>query len=524
MKSAELSIQALQSPAAYPHPVGSVRLVETHISWVLLTGRYAYKIKKPLALDFLDFSTLARRRHYCEEELRLNRRMARNLYLGVVPICGPPGQPKVEGDGEPIEYAVKMAQFPDDAQLDRLLEAGKLSSEDLRRFAGRLASFHAEADRRESMRYGGSAVAVHMLANLEQIQPLLEAAERRCLQPLAGWTRAELDARRQQLADRAVRGMVRECHGDLHLSNLVLLNDGVTAFDCIEFDPALRWTDVIDDVAFLLMDLQLRDRDGLGYDFADAYLAHGGDYEAVQLLDLYRVYRSLVRAKVAGIARLQTDEASRKRRLQDKLNRHLRLARRYIEVRSPTLVLMHGLAASGKSWLAERLVAQLPAFRLRSDLERKRLAGLDPEARSGSPAGGGLYSAQRNRITYARLADLARGLLQAGHHVIVDATFLARERREAFYALARAVGARCVLIECNASRAILEERLAARSAKSGVSEADTAILEFQLSHREPIDTNEDVTVLKVDTTGDTDLADLAKRVLGQSPDTVRASG
>jgi hypothetical protein len=506
-------VDSLLSGNAYPHPVEAVRLVETHISWVLLTGQFAYKVKKPLALDFLDFSTLARRRHYCEEELRLNRRTAPKLYLDVVPITGSPREPKVEGDGEPIEYAVKMVQFPEEARLDRVLASGGLGAQALRDFGARLAHVHARADREESQRYGAAAsVARRMLENLEQLESSLEPAERMYFPPLLDWTRAELAKRREQLADRAARDMVRECHGDLHLSNLVALADGITAFDCIEFDPALRWIDVTDDVAFLLMDLQLRARDDLGYDFLDSYLAANGDYVGVQLLDLYRVYRSLVRAKVAGIARVQTAEPHRQA-MRDKLQRHLQLAGRCIEARSPVLTLMNGLSGSGKSWLAERLVPLLPTLRLRSDLERKRLAGLTAQARSGSPIGGGLYSPEHNRATYSRLAELARVLLEAGHHVIADAAFLARDRREPFYALARRAGARCVVIECDAPQPVLEQRVAARAAGNHVSEADRAVLHYQLGRRERISASEDANVLRIDTTRETDLARVAERIL-----------
>jgi aminoglycoside phosphotransferase family enzyme/predicted kinase len=505
-------VEALLAREAYPHPVKEVRLVETHISWVLLTGNYAYKLKKPVSLGFLDFSTLAQRRHFCEEELRLNQRTAPQLYLDVVPITGSPAKPKVEGDGEPIEYAVKMAQFPDEARLDRVLESGALSVQALRDFGAHLAQLHAAADRHESRRYGSPAlVAQRMLENVEQLETLLRPAERACFPPLLEWTRAELAARREHLAERATADMVRECHGDLHLSNLVALAEGIVAFDCIEFDPALRWIDVIDDVAFLVMDLQVRGSDDLGYAFVDSYLAASGDYGGAQLFDLYRVHRSLVRAKVAGIAR-RAQEA-RRHEMQDKLERHLALAARYIAPRSPVLALMHGLTASGKSWLAEQLVPRLPALRLRSDVERKRLAGLTAQARSDSPVGGGLYDSAHDRAVYARLAELASPLLRAGHHVIVDAAFLRRNQRQDFYALARSAGARCIRIECNAPRRVLEQRIRARATAPNVSEADEAVLDYQLTRRETASAAEDAVVIQIDTTGEVDLPRLVERIL-----------
>jgi hypothetical protein len=509
-------IGGLLAEDAYPHPVKDLRVVETHISWVLLTGDYAYKLKRPVSLGFLDFTTLAERRFYCDEELRLNTRMAPELYLDVVPITGSVEHPVVGGGGEPIEYAVKMVQFPDSARLDRRLESGGLSVEGLRRFAESLAHFHATADRRESDHYGGPGpITKQMLANLEQLEPLLDPAERARLPQLLHWTRTELGARHEQLSERAALGMVRECHGDLHLSNLVSLASGIVAFDCIEFDPALRWIDVIDDVGFLMMDLELRGRNDLAYAFADSYLAATGDYEGGRLLDLYRVYRSVVRAKVAAVARRQSHESPQDG-TGEKIQRHLQLANRYLAPHSPILVLMHGLSGSGKSWLAGRLAPRLPGLRVSSDLERKRLAGLASNSRSNSPVGAGLYSASANQATYARLAELARGLIDAGHHVIVDAAFLTRVQREDFYALARSAGAPCVVIECAAPRETLEQRITARAAKPSVSEADHAVLNYQTAQGEPVVArDENAIVLRVDTTGETDPVDLAARILDE---------
>lgn len=506
-------VTKLASGEGFGHPVQSVRLLETHISWVLLTGPFAYKLKKPVVLDFLDFSTLARRRHFCEEELRLNRRMAPELYLGVVPITGSPENPCVEGDGEPFEYAVKMVQFPDSARLDHRLESGELDAQSMRAFGRALARIHGAADRRQSQRYGEpDSVARPMLENLEQLQPLLAAAEAVPLTALASWTRAELNDRRGLIADRAAQGRVRECHGDLHLSNLVALDEGITAFDCLEFDPALRWIDVIDDVAFLLMDLEVRGRKDLGYAFLDSYLADTGDYLGVQLLDLYRVYRSLVRAKVAAIARTSA-RGSKREALRGKLQRHLRLASSYIEQQSPVLVLMHGLSGSGKSWLAERLVPLLSAIRLRSDVERKRLVGLEAEARSHSALGEGLYGPESTGRTYGRLLQLAQVLMASGHSAIVDATFLTRDRREVFYAAARAAGVRCVLVGCDAPYSLLEQRVIARSTAADPSEANVEVLRNQVEQQEPVAADEGAAVITVDTSLQEPPAAVADRIL-----------
>jgi aminoglycoside phosphotransferase family enzyme/predicted kinase len=510
LAQSERLVEALQAPEAYPHSVEQVRMLETHISWVLLTGRYAYKLKKPLALDFLDFSTLERRRHFCNEELRLNRRTAAALYADVVPITGSVEHPKVGGEGAPIEYAVKMIEFPGEKQLDRLLVAGGLEREALRDFAASLAAFHAAASREESRRYGGAdTVSRRMQSNLEQLEALLEDGEREHLAAVREWLPTQLETYAKRIDARVAR-FVRECHGDLHLSNLVMLDDGIAAFDCIEFDPALRWIDVIDDVSFLLMDLRVRGRDDLGYAFADAYLAASGDYAGACLLDLYGAHRSLVRAKVAAIGRQQAGRES-KREFLDRLRSHLELAIRYTEPRRARLVLMSGVSASGKSWIAERLVSRIMGLRLRSDLERKRLAGIEPTASSESPVGGGLYTEARNRETYDRLRALARILLEARNSVIVDAAFLERAQRETFYALAAEHDASCIVIECDAPREVLEQRIEQRASKPSVSEAGADVLRAQLQSREPI-AEEQVHVIRLDTAAATDLDRLAERI------------
>jgi aminoglycoside phosphotransferase family enzyme/predicted kinase len=507
-------IQALRERGVFPHAVEDIQLVETHISWVLLTGRFAYKIKKPLKLDFLDFSTLELRRRYCEEELRLNRRTAPQLYLEVLPITGSADRPRVGGTGAAIEYAVKMLQFPEAARADHLAAASRLEAAALKTFASDLARFHAAAARDAAGRFGRPDCIAHQVReNLRQLRAVLETDEQAPCASLASWLDAELAARHGLLAQRAEQESVRECHGDLHLSNLVLLDGRLLAFDCIEFGESLRWIDVIDDAAFLVMDLQVRGHDDLAYVFLNAYLAATGDFAGVGLLNLYRMYRTLVRAKVAAIARAQASAAGRLD-AQSRLRAHLALAQRYLGADPPVLVLTSGLTGSGKSWLAEQLAARCPALMVRSDVERKRLAGLAPDARSGSPIGGGLYSAAGSARTYARLEAVARCLLEAGHTVIVDAAFLSRAQRVPFYDLAGQLGLRCLLIECTAPPAVLEARITARAATADASEGNREVLAHQLATRDPVLASEPVTVLELDTTAAMDWPRLLAQLRG----------
>ena len=296
-------IAALHDPAAYPHPVERIEVVETHISWVVLTGRLAYKIHKPLNLGFADFSTLALRKYDCEEELRLNRRLAPALYLGVVPI-GPLDQRPCVGSGEPVcEYAVQMQQLPAEARLDRVLARGQLRPEHIDQLAADVARFHAAAAvAGPDDPYGGERVWQPVADTFAKLQELATEPDcRRQIAALDAWSQAQWAALRETFLDRKRQGRVRECHGDLHLENLLLVEGRVVPFDCLEFNPQLRWIDVLSDLAFAVMDLVHRGRADFARRLLDRYLAASGDYAGLRVLAFYEVYRALVRAKVAAI-------------------------------------------------------------------------------------------------------------------------------------------------------------------------------------------------------------------------------
>ena len=482
---AELS--GLLAPAAYPHPCGRIEVVETHISWVILTGDLVYKIKKPVAFSFIDFSTLARRRHFCEEELRCNRLYAPALYLDVVAVTAGPDGVRVGGDGETVEWAVKMRQFPQSAQLDRLLDAGALEVEQLEAFGATLADRHRQQPGRP---FPADELDHRVLAPVRDNFRDLEAqawmgAHDRLLERARRGTETVTSASRARLTERLGSGAVRECHGDLHLSNLVLLDDGVCAFDCLEFDPDLRWIDPMSDVAFLFMDCLIRGRADLAYGFLDGYLGASGDYRGSETLGFYAAYRSMVRAKVAALRRDQADDDSAPD-LEQRTLEHVRWTAQWLERPPGTLVLMCGLSGSGKSHLARQLAPRLPAVRLRSDVARKVAAGLSPETPAGDGVGQGLYAPDRTRALYRFLAETAGTLLRGGEHVIVDATFLDAERRRQFAAVARAAGSRVRVTWCDAPAPILEARVEARGRDGGdPSDADLSVLAAQRRAFEP---------------------------------------
>ena len=322
-------IASLLKPEVYPHPVESLKLIETHISWVILTGAYAYKIKKSLKLDFLDFSTLQQRRYYCEEELRLNRRMAPQLYLDVVPICGSEMNPEIGGEGRAIEYALKMHQFRQSAQLDRQLEAGLLNENDIRDLATTIAGYHREA---VVLDFPGAEGAVRQIREpqLENFSPINSVTDLRTARHIEAWTKRSISELEQTLVQRHKHGFVRECHGDLHLKNLVRLPSGIVAFDCIEFNAALRNIDVISDLAFLAMDLVAYARQDLAAVLVNRYLECTGDYAGMSVFGLYFVYHCMIRAKVAAVRYGEESEAAAQAHDSAELKHYLGVAIRWI--------------------------------------------------------------------------------------------------------------------------------------------------------------------------------------------------
>lgn len=495
-------ITALQDPDVFDHPVDSIELLETHISWVILAGDFVYKIKKPVDFGFLDFSSLEKRQHYCREELRLNRRFAPDLYLEVVAICGTPQQPALNGPGEPIEYAVKMRQFSQQGLLSNIVARHGLEATHIDELVGLVADLHARcAVAGPDSEYGLPDDIHHWVTeNFEHIRPALDDATQLAqLADLAGWCDREYSRRQQLIEERRKHGFVRECHGDLHLGNLALVDGRITPFDCIEFNPRLRWIDVISEVAFLVMDLEDRGYPGLAYRFLNGYLQRSGDYEAIGLLRYYLVYRALVRAKVA-ILRLASvaDDAEASRAARAEYASYMALALRYAHSRQPALIITHGLSGSGKSWYAAQLVERLGALQVRSDVERKRLFGYRAQASTGSGIDAGIYTAEAGIRTYERLAEVARCIIDAGYPVIVDATFLRQAQRARFRQLAAELAAPFVLLHCEADIDTLRRRVNARRRSGGdPSEAGLAVLERQFATQEPLRPDEQAATLAV---------------------------
>ncbi len=509
-------ITALQKPELFDHPVSNFQVLETHISQVLLTGDYAYKIKKPVDFGFLDFSTLERRRHFCEEEVRLNRRLAEALYLDVVAITGSPEEPVPGGSGEAFEYAVRMRQFPQDQLFDGLQESSRLTPDLLDDLARQVAGFHDQLPPIADDRPLGTpdAVIAAMQENFDQIRPLLDDAELLTqLSALEEWTTCTFERQQDLIQHRRQAGYVRECHGDLHLANITVFEGQVTVFDCIEFSEPFRWIDVINDLAFLLMDLESRREYGLASHTLNRYLEWRDDFDGLALLPLYKAYRAMVRAKIALFTMANPslsdqDRAGLLQRYRDYAN----LAESYSAIPNCCLLATSGLSASGKSTISHTLACELGLIRLRSDVERKRLAGLGPLDSSHSGVGEDLYSEAMTVKTYQRLADLSAQLLAAGFSVIVDAACLKRAERQMLDDIAEARGVPFALIHCEAPEATRRSWI--RSRNHDASEATEALLTEQQQWEEPLTEQEKTHTIHVHTDQPRVAGELAQRIRG----------
>ena len=505
--------QLQQSPAAFAHPTGTVEWIETHISWLLLAGDFVYKFKKPLKLDFLDFSTLALRRAACEEELRINCRTASDLYLGLVALSGQAGSLRLQpAETAPAgaEPAVRMRRFAQEALLSHLLEQQRLLPSHIDALAQQVAQFHAGAAVATPQQGWGTAQAVVAPVQdcLAALQPLVAQALPAlgpALRQLAQWCATQGAALAPVFQQRLQAGRVRECHGDLHLANLVLIDGRPQLFDAIEFNPALRWIDCVADIAFLAMDLEARGRADLAWRFLNAWLEHTGDYAGLQVLLYYRVYRALVRARVAGLRLAQVEGEgegggdARAASLRE-LQRYLALALRFTEPRTVELWLAHGFSGAGKSTQSQALIAERGVVRVRADVERKRLFGLAPQA-SSAAVPGGIYTAEASQRTHEALAQAARWALEAGHTVLVDATFLNPAMRQRFMALAAQAQVPCRILSFEAPLAVLRERVRSRQQAGGdASEASVQVLEAQWAAAQPLSPAEEALTVHVDTT------------------------
>lgn len=496
-------IELLQ-PVAYSHPVRRVEVVETHLAWIFLAGDFAYKVKRPVRFPFVDQRSLDRRAFLCAEEVRLNRRFAPDLYLDVVKIVNFNGSTRIGAEGTALDFAVRMRKFDRTQQLDRLLASGGIEPEELEAFGVRMAEQQKTLPRSTEAQPWGWPAAVRRIhsENAAQCEAALKTrfGIERTVGPVASDMEQRVAALGALMTVRIAEGAVRECHGDLHSRNIVRHEGHLTAYDCLEFEPEFRWIDIAEEVAFLTVDLLARDRLRHAHAFLSGWLTRSGDYTACRLIHLYEAHHALVRAKVIALSpddSGESDEASRER-----AQACLAAARTALDRKNPVLIMIGGLSGSGKTTLARKLANELAAVHVRSDVERKRLVGLAPEAASKSGLGQGLYTAELSERVQIRLQACAFATLAGGFNTIVDATFNVRTERQRFRELADRAGVKLTFLRCHAPVEVLRSRIQHRAAQgSDVSEATLDVLDWQIARAETIRPEERLDVLQIDTRG-----------------------
>jgi len=488
-------IVAMSRPEFYRERPQSVELIQTHISCVFIAGDFVYKIRKPVRFAFLDYSTLAQRYHFSQEEVRLNRRLAPGVYLGVFPILH-------HGDGfvlgeqvsslggpEVAEYAVKMRRLPDDRILERLVREGKAGKDDIDRIAARLAEFHASAADDRASIYGAPSAtwqAVH--GNLEECEPCVgETLSRQEFERIDNFLRRFIETRKELFAERIAHGRVREGHGDLRCEH-ICLEDGIIVFDCLEFSERLRYCDVASDLAFLAMDLDRLEAPGLAGELVAAYAARTGDQALLELMRFYKCHRAAVRGKVETLKSHEAEVPQKEReRSRELALTCFRLAHRYACGAVPALVLVCGLAGTGKSTIAKALARRTGFEVFNSDVIRKSLSGLAPSAHVSAEYRAGIYDDRSTEITYNALVAEAEKSLREGTGVIVDATFKNPAHRRQFVELGARRHVPVLFVECRADEDEVRGRLLERTQRSGeVSDATWEVYLRQKAEFAPI--------------------------------------
>lgn len=456
-------IETLLCPSTYPDVPSSVTLLQTHISWLFLTNTHVYKFKKPVDFGFLDFTTLEKRRFYCNEELRLNRRLSPDIYLGIAELRREhDGSLSIDGSGETVDYAVKMVRLPEQRMMANLLTEGAVTPADITGIAHLVARFHGIAARSPAINLFGS---VEMLRgnwheNLQQAAPYIgRTISAQMLEQIGSWAMKRLQEDEELFRCRVADGFIRECDGDLHSEN-ICLDDKFHIFDCIEFNEKFRFTDTAADVAFLIMDLENHGQRPLAELFLEEYIAATGDEGIRRVLPLYLANRAFIRGKVESF-RLDDPgiPEAEKHAAAGRAQRFFRLSKGYT-VRGTfpfAVIITCAPTGCGKSAMAAELAFQLGLNHFSTDIERKLLAGRAP----GEP-GGDIYTVEWHRRTYAQLEKLAGEKLANGVSCLVDGTFIRRSNRDTFAAMARIAGCKLIIVRLNCPPETVKNRIESR--------------------------------------------------------------
>lgn len=453
-------VAAMSNPEFYPHRPSEVEHRETHISHLFFAGDLVYKIKKNVRYSFVDYSTLTRRQFFLQEELRLNRRLAPSVYLGILPISHDDYGWQLGGDFDPAEYVLVMRRLPEKRMLDYLLERGQVTPKMMAALAEILASFHSESASDDRIRGYGHPSRIRKVweQNLADLAPFVgRAIDQASYAAIRAFGERFLQDHGELMLRRAAEGRTREVHGDLHCEHICFAPEGIQIFDCVEFSSQFRCCDVASELGFLLMDLEARGAKRHAEEFLAHYLELGKDLEITKLLPFYQCYRALVRGKVFTLlADGQADAASR--------YFDLAYSTTWLGLK-PFAVIVCGLTGSGKSTLARALSRRLGVPAINSDFTRKILAGKLGHERVSY--GEGIYSASMTNRAYHKMTDEAERQLAAREGVVLDATFQKGAQRSAVFEAAERSGAAVAVVHCHAPEALTEQRLRKRSEEAG---------------------------------------------------------
>ena len=505
----EALIAALAAPGALPMAGdGLTQVVQTHISAVFLAGEHAFKLKKPVDFGFLDFSTPEKRAHFCREELRLNRRLAPEFYVGLAPVWLRPkgivevGQPS-ETPPPCDELLVVMKRLPQERMMDKLLAEGALEARHVERLARLVAAFHARAEAGVEIEKHGTRDAAGRLAieNFDQTEVFRgRFVDPRTHHLMRARTTQFLETRERLFRTRVAAGRVRDCHGDLHSPNVCILADGKpVVYDCIEFSPAYRCGDVASEVAFTAMDLEFRGRADLADAFVETYGRIAGDPTLEAALPFYKAYRAMVRAKISSLTASATevDEAVRARAADDARKLYA-LAERYTRgLVPPTVIVLSGLTGVGKTAVADKLRRAAGLAPLETDRIRKELAGLDPSKPAPAGVGQGIYTHAMTAATYRTLARGAAERIEQGDAPLAVGTFVAREQRKALRDVAAEAKTPLLFVRLTAPQDVVEGRLTKR--QPGMSDGTDEVYRSMLQRAEAPDEIAESERLDVDT-------------------------
>jgi aminoglycoside phosphotransferase family enzyme/predicted kinase len=502
----------LKNPRVYGNDVKSVVMLQTHISFVALTGKFAYKVKKPVNFDFLDFSTIEKRKHFCEEELRLNKRLCPDLYLDVVSITVKDNHLEINGDGKVVDYAVKMKEFPQEKIMTKLLEKGKIDEELIKKICYILVEFYKKGERSSDIDSYGTIKSIKMNTdeNFEQTESFVDITiPQKTYHFIKKATNEFLNQKKKVIEERIKNGFIRDCHGDLHSGNIVVLKDDICIFDCIEFNNRFRYSDIASDIGFLAMDLDFLGRPYLSSYLIEQYSEKSGDFDIFHILNFYKCYRAYVRGKVIGFKLNDpTIDRGEKQKIIETANKYFDLAYYYSELFSrdltkdtrPILFITSGLTGTGKTTLARKISVDYHANIISSDAVRKEIEGVDKYERHHEEYNTGLYSPNKMLYTYEKIMEKAEVFLKKGENVILDATFKTQELRDMAKKLANENNTFFLVLYCNCPENIVKQYLKERVKKKSISNGRWEIYVRQKDSFEPFKLEDNVIEVDISST------------------------